>query len=382
MMIQRMQHVATGRHQTARNGMRRLLALVLSALAGSLLFAAPTYASDSVTATATASGTTIQAEVSGIADDCDSPGGCTGQAVALVVQPDAEAFALCVGNVGTGVIAEQSVPATGGSFSVSGSITEPEGTYAVCGYLTASSDGASVTLAASSAVVVTIAPQPCPSGTPQPLSLTVPAKLAYAQRGAVGVSDRIAGVDLASVVLAMNVAGRPRAFSTYTFSAGDIASIKLATAKTFPTHVARGSAPTVVSLSSLEIATTACTMSISAEITPVAGALPVARFDDRPPGGHGGARVVFSAPGGCSLIAAVPASVTVSGGDRELAVSATNVCGRWRRVGLIPGLSVDFGADRSGEVVGFHPSSDTSGTFRVTVRVNGRVVRHGVLRWS
>ena len=43
----------------------------------------------------------------------------------MVVQPDAEAFALCNGNVGTGVIAEQSVPATGGSFSVSAAVTEP-----------------------------------------------------------------------------------------------------------------------------------------------------------------------------------------------------------------------------------------------------------------
>jgi len=362
--------------------MRRLLALVLPALAAPMLFAAPTYATDSVTATATASGTTIQAEVSGTADDCGSSEGCTGQSVAVVVQPDPEGLALCVANVGTGVISEQTVPATGGAFSVSGSITEPEGTYAVCGYLSMSSNGASVPLAASGAVVVTVVPQPCPSGTPQPLSLTVPANLAYGQRGAVGVSDRIAGVGLASVVLAMNVAGRPQPFSTYAFSAGDIASIKLANTKTFSTHVARGSAPTVVSLSSLEIATTTCTMSLSAEITPVAGALPVARFDNKPPGGRSGARVVFSAPGGCSLTAAVPASVMVTGRGTELTVSATNVCGRWRRGGRIPGVSVGLKADRSGEVIGFHPSSGTSGTFRVTVRVDGRVVRRGVLHAS
>ena len=92
---------------------RALLALVLPALAALMLWAAPTYATDSVSATATASGTTIQAEVSGIAEDCGSSGGCAGQAVAVVVQPDPENLALCVGNVGSGVIAEQSVPATG-----------------------------------------------------------------------------------------------------------------------------------------------------------------------------------------------------------------------------------------------------------------------------
>lgn len=119
----------------------------------------------------------------------------------MVVQPDAEAFALCNGNVGTGVIAEQSVPATGGSFSVSAAVTEPEGTYAVCGYLSATGHGASVPLAASpSAAVVTVAPQPCPSGTAQPLLLTAPAKLAYGQRGVVGVNERIASVKFASVV--------------------------------------------------------------------------------------------------------------------------------------------------------------------------------------
>jgi hypothetical protein len=370
--------------------MRRLLALVLPALAALVMFAAPTYGMDSVTATATASGTTIQAEVSGTADDCDSYGGCTGQAVAVVVQSDPapEGLALCIANPGTGVIAEQTVPATGGSFSVSGSVNEPEGTYTVCGYLSMSRDGASVPLAASNAVVVIMAPQPCPSGTPQPLSLTVPAKLAYGQRGAVGVSDRIAGVELASVVLTMNVAGRSQPFSTYAFSAGDIASIKLANTKTFSTHVARGSAATVVSLSSLEIATTTttttttCSMSLSAEITPVAGAVPVARFDNEPHGGRGGARVVFSAPGGCRLTAAVPASVMVTSRGAELTVSATNVCGRWRRGGRIPGVSVELKADHSGEVIGFHPSSSTSGTFRVTVRVDGRVVRRAILNTS
>jgi hypothetical protein len=113
--------------------MRRLLAIVLAALAVPMLFAAPTFATDSVTATATVSGATILAQVSGIADDCGSSDACSGQAVAVVVQPDAEAFALCNGNVGTGVVAEQSMPATGGSFSVSAAVTEPEGTYAVCG---------------------------------------------------------------------------------------------------------------------------------------------------------------------------------------------------------------------------------------------------------
>jgi hypothetical protein len=360
--------------------MRRLLAIVLAALAVPMLFAAPTFATDSVTATATVSGATILAQVSGIADDCGSSDACSGQAVAVVVQPDAEAFALCNGNVGTGVVAEQSMPATGGSFSVSAAVTEPEGTYAVCGYLSANSDGASGPLAASSsAVVVTVAPQPCPSGTPQPLSLTAPAKLAPGQRGVVGVNDRIDGVQFASVVLTMAVAGRPRPFSTHTFSAGDIASINAAKTKAFSTHVASGSAPTVVSLSSLEIAPTTCTTSLSAEITPVTGALPVARFDNSPPGGHGTARLLLSAPGGCSLTAAVPVSVTVTGGSAELTVSATNVCGRWRRDGRIPGVSVGLQADRNGEVIGFQPGSGTSGTFRVTVRVDGHVVRRAVL---
>jgi hypothetical protein len=343
-----------------------------------MLFAATTHATDSLTASATTSGTTIQAAVSGTADDCGSSEGCTGQAVALVVQPDPEGVALCGANPGTGVLAEQTVPATGGAFSVSGSITEPEGTYAVCGYLSKSSGGASAQLAASNAVVVTIVPQPCPSGTPQPLSLTVPAKLAYGQRGAVGVSDRIAGVELTSVVLTMNVAGRPQPFSTRTFSGGDIASIELANTKTFSTHVARGSAPTIVSLSSVEIATATCTMSLSAEITPVPGSAPVARFESKPPGGRSGARVVFSAPGGCSVTAAVPASVFVSGRSAELAVSAKNVCGRWRHSGRIPGVSVELKANGNGEVIEFHASSRTSGRFRVTVRVDGHVVRRGV----
>jgi hypothetical protein len=71
--------------------------------------------------------------------------------------------------------------------------------------------------------------------------------------------------------------------------------------------------------------------------------------------------------------------VVVSGAGKELSVSATNVCGRWRRGGRIPGVTAQLAADRSGEVIGLDPSSATSGTYRVTVRVAGRVVRRAVL---
>jgi len=58
---------------------------------------------------------------------------------------------------------------------------------------------------------------------------------------------------------------------------------------------------------------------------------------------------------------------------------STNVCGRWRRDGRIPGVSVGLQAERGGELIAFQPNSGASGTFRVTVQVDGRVVRRAVL---
>jgi hypothetical protein len=254
--------------------MRRLLALVLSALAAVLMFAAPAYATDSVTATATVSGSTIQAQVSGMADDCGSSEGCTGQVVAVVVQPDAtpEEPALCFESVSASVVAQQTVPATGGSFDVGGSITEQEGTYTVCGYISATRDGISVPLAASSAFVVTLAPQPCSSGAPRPLSVTAPTKLAYGRKGSIRVRDRIGNVDIESAVLTMQAAGSSHPFRTYAFTSGDITIIERGKTKTFSTRIARGSAPILIGLLYQEIATTTCTINLSVELTPEARA--------------------------------------------------------------------------------------------------------------
>jgi len=252
--------------------MRRLLALVPPALAALLMPATPAYATDSVSATATSSGSTIQAQVSGVADDCGSSTGCTGQLVTLVVQPDAtpEAPTLCFENATASVVAQQTVPATGGSFSVSGAITEQEGTYTVCGYVSATLNGMSVALAASSAFVMTLTPQPCSSATPKPLSLTAPTKLAYGRKGVVRVRDRIDSVDIETAVLEIKVVGSTNPFMTYAFTSADIASIEQGKTKMFSTRLARGRAPILISLLYQVIATTTCTVSLSAEITPAA----------------------------------------------------------------------------------------------------------------
>jgi hypothetical protein len=244
---------------------------VLPALAVLLTVAAHAYATTSVTAVATVSGSTIQAQVSGVAEDCGSSDGCTGQVVTVVVQPDAtpEGPALCFENASAIVVAQQTVPATGGSFDVNGSITEPEGTFTVCGYISSTTGGMSVPLAASSAFVVTLAPQPCGSGVPQPLSLAAPAKLAYGRKGVIRVRDRIGNVDIETAVLMLEAAGSSRPFSTYAFTSGDIASIERAKTKTFSTRMARGRAPILISLQYQEISTTTCTVSLSAEIAPI-----------------------------------------------------------------------------------------------------------------
>lgn len=167
---------------------------------------------------------------------------------------------------------QQTVPATGGSFDVGGSITEQEGTYTVCGYIAATRDGISVPLAASSAFVVTLAPQPCSSGAPRPLSLTAPTKLAYGRKGSIRVRDRIGNVDIESAVLTMQAAGSSHPFRTYAFTSGDITSIERGKTKTFSTRIARGSAPILIGLLYQEIATTTCTINLSVEITPEARA--------------------------------------------------------------------------------------------------------------
>lgn len=362
----------------------RALALALATLAALVVLAPFAYAADTVSATATVSGSVIDAQAVGTAQDCGSGQGCSGQTVTLVVQPYAtpEAPPQCAGNSGSGVVvAQQTLPATGGPFNLSGSTPETEGAYTVCAYLVASQGGGSVTVAASNAVLLALAPQPCPTGSPQPLSLRAPAKLARGQHAVVAISDRVRAANVESVVVTMRAAGDAAPFRTYTFTAAEFAKLERGGTETVSTRVVRGSAATVVAVSYEQIISTiTCTAGVSADIAAVPGSVPVARFEGGPPGRPGDARIAISGRGGCDVTAAVPASVLVAGTDGDLRASAKNVCGHWQSRGRIRGISLETTTSGGGTVVELRPRGGVTGTFRVAVTVDGRTVKHGLLR--
>jgi hypothetical protein len=342
-------------------------------------------AQDSIGVTAAPSGQSVVVTASGSADSC-TPSGCGAQTAEVEVSPYAP------GNSCSGPGSPQgSTPIStgGGTFTFTTKIPVSGGQqYTVCGYVVNDSYGSSSTRATSSPLTVTVAPGPCPAGTPHALALAAPTEVADGRSASIVVRNNGSGQSVAGVSLTMSTMSDGTPFYTYPFTAGDVSIVNGASGESdFTAMLWRQNGAATVILTYQEaqsdISSTRCIDTLTATMTPVTGRLPAARLiapvqDD----GHG-AGVAFAAPGGCNLTLPAPAVITVRGPGANWTTTSQDECsGSWRAHGRIPGISTSQRLSASGTTVEFHPAGHVTRSYALTVQVGRRVVSRGVLSTS
>lgn len=344
-----------------------------------LLSAAPAYAG-SVSVTATASGTTVDAQVSGVADNCSSY--CTAQTATVTIYPGG-ADTTCTGDAGqTEAVGSLPLSTSGGAFSFAASAAEQGGqSYAVCAYIDEIVVGFSDSYVESAPAVVTTSPQPCASGTSPELSFSGPSVVVYGRQGDVSVNSTAYGGNPTNAVLTMQAIGSAQPFYAHAFTSNELNNVEAENTLTFFIEFSRRDGPAVVTLAYEEsvltttLSSAECTMSKSVQVSPIVGAVPTARFVD----GHSNASILFAAHGGCSQTRIVPATVTVTGHGAHLTARTDDACsGHWTRQGRIPGVSTGWTASSARGTFSFGPNGSNE-SYDVTVRVNGHVVSRGSL---
>jgi hypothetical protein len=369
-----------------RSRILTILILVLSLL---LLAASPAYATTSVSLTAAVNGASIQAQVSGTAEDCSDGGfGCSGQTVTLVVDPN---LSECISDVGETIGGSTAIPVTGGPFNFTYTLPEQGGTYVLCAYVDYDADGLDLYATEVSApVTVTVPAQPCVSGTGQSLAFSAPVVIAYGRRAVIYVHDPSDDV-VSNITLTGSTPPSPSPSYSHQFTSDEISSLEGGDAVAFSATLSRRKTAAVVSLAYTESIgaqvngadeTEVCTTSQTTEVRGIAGALPsvkVKNLSNALTSGNPSVSVAFSAAGGCARTRKVRESITVTGSGANLRASTTDECSqRWTRRGHIPGVSTTTKRNSSGSVFSFKPGK-ANAKYRLVVRVNGRIVKRGHL---
>jgi hypothetical protein len=351
------------------------------------LAATPAFAVSSVTLTATPGAGEIEVQATGSADGCSAADYCSAQNLEIVAIPsddsscdDAELYS---------AQAQETLPTSGGPFDYEVNVTVQSGQdYAVCAYITTTTDGVSAPVAYSQPVAVSVAPQPCPSGTSPSLTLQVPAVVAYGRKATLTVNDPNGdSIDTATITMQSSTSGS--VFYEHQLSDSEINSLEQSNPEQFFIQLlaTNGSADVTLQyteqISSDDLTSEAsCVEQVTKLVTGTRGQRPTVQFANNWGDLGQDAAVRFAAPTRCVLTEPLGGSIVISGHGARLVATSDDVCSAgWTERGRIPGVSVSQASSGVASSVVFSPSGSNR-EFRVVVSLAGKVVKRGWLSAS
>jgi hypothetical protein len=359
--------------------MRRRVLLAMLVLAAFFFGAAGSADAANISLTATLTGTTINVQVTGTADDCTADY-CTAQSVVTWAEQVTSATdATDIAPVDCAASEEYlgesvtqgpgaSVPVTGGTFSASGSINVSAGSvYVVCAQL--DTTAFTVTTADESTYqTITTAPGVCPSNAAGALQLSAPSAMAVGRKAQVTATDDSISSAYSDITLTVQEAGMS-IYSGPVSTSGSSRTVTLTASRSQPITATLTFTDNEQALSAGYLL---CYGSVSKVIDVTTGQPPNVTFSYD---SATSSDIAFSGTKQCSDTSHAQASITLSGNGFTARLFSADACaGTWRYTNKLPGVGFYDSNTGSGQQIEFTPQGSND-TYRVITKLNGRVVQ-------